>query len=56
MKGYKEGIHTFIETLDARTQLLNAELQVNISRNKVRIAGPNMNGNQFFTFKFLIQG
>ncbi len=37
-KGYKEGIHPFIELLDARTQLTNARLQVNISESGVWMA------------------
>jgi outer membrane protein TolC len=34
-RGYKEGVNTFIEYLDARNQLTNAELQVNINKYKV---------------------
>lgn len=34
-KGYKEGISPFIELLDARTQLTNARLLVNISESRV---------------------
>ena len=37
-RGYKEGVNSFIEFLDARTQLTNAQLQVNISTYKVLIA------------------
>jgi outer membrane protein len=33
MKGYKEGINTFIETVDARSQLTQSALLVNISIN-----------------------
>ncbi len=34
-RGYKEGVNTFIEYLDARNQLTNAQLQVNINKYKV---------------------
>jgi outer membrane protein len=34
-RGYKEGVNTFIETIDARSQLTQAELMVNINTNKV---------------------
>jgi outer membrane protein len=34
-KGYKEGVNSFIEFLDARTQLTTAQLQVNINKYKV---------------------
>lgn len=37
-KGYKEGINPYIELLDARTQLTNARLQVNISENNIWLA------------------
>ncbi|MGE0770096.1 MAG: TolC family protein [Cyclobacteriaceae bacterium] len=37
-KGYKEGVNTFIETIDARTQLTSAQLQVNITRYRALIA------------------
>ena len=40
-KGYKEGVNTFIETVDARSQLTQAELMVNISTNKVLSALAN---------------
>lgn len=40
-KGYQEGINSFIETIDARTQLLNSELLVNINRYKVLTATAN---------------
>ncbi|MCK6604011.1 MAG: TolC family protein [Ignavibacteriaceae bacterium] len=42
-KGYQEGVNSFIETIDARTQLLNARLLVNISRIKFEIAKVNLN-------------
>lgn len=38
LKGYREGVNQFIETIDARTQLLNAELALNINTYKVCIA------------------
>lgn len=34
-RGYKEGVNNFIEFLDARTQLTNAQLQVTINTYKV---------------------
>lgn len=34
-RGYKEGVNSFIEFLDARTQLTNAQLQVAIQQYKV---------------------
>ncbi len=37
-KGYKEGVNTFIETVDARSQLTQAELMLSISTNKVLTA------------------
>jgi len=37
-KGYKEGVNTFIETVDARSQLTQAELMMNINTNKVLTA------------------
>ncbi len=40
-KGYQEGVNSFIETIDARTQLLNARLLVNICRIKLEIAKVN---------------
>src|SRR4030095_4582157 len=33
-KGYKEGVNSFIEFLDARNQLTNSDLQVNINKYK----------------------
>jgi outer membrane protein TolC len=36
-RGYKEGVNSYIEFLDARTQITNAQLQVNISSCKVLI-------------------
>jgi len=41
MKGYQEGVNTFLETIDARTQLLNSELLVNINKYKIEIAAAN---------------
>ncbi len=40
-KGYREGINSFIETLDARNQLTSARMLVNISKYKVLIAKAN---------------
>jgi outer membrane protein len=40
-KGYKEGVNTFIETIDARSQLTQAALMVNINTNKVLSALTN---------------
>ena len=37
-KGYREGINSFIEYLDARNQLTNSELQVNITKYKTLAA------------------
>ena len=37
-KGYREGVNSFIETVDARSQLTNAMLLTNISKYKVFIA------------------
>ena len=37
-KGYKEGLNSFLETVDARTQLTYAELQVRVNLYKVLIA------------------
>lgn len=37
-KGYREGINSFIEFLDARTSLTNAQLQTNIQHYKVLAA------------------
>lgn len=37
-KGFKEGINAYIELLDARTQLTNARLLVNISETKIWLA------------------
>jgi outer membrane protein len=34
-RGYKEGVNSFIEFLDARNQLTNSQLQVNINKYKV---------------------
>ncbi len=40
-KGYKEGVNTFIEAIDARNQLTSAQLQVSISQYKLLIAQAN---------------
>ena len=37
-KGYREGVNTFIEFLDARNQLTNSQLQVNVSKYKALAA------------------
>jgi outer membrane protein TolC len=37
-KGYKEGVNTYIETLDARSQWTNAHLALNITQFKILIA------------------
>jgi len=37
-KGFKEGINPYIELLDARTQLTNARLLVNINETKIWLA------------------
>lgn len=34
-RGYKEGVNTYIETVDARSQLIRAKLAVTINRNKL---------------------
>jgi outer membrane protein TolC len=41
-KGYKEGVNTFIEAIDARNQLTNAQLQLNIILFRVLIAEANL--------------
>lgn len=40
-KGYKEGVNTFIESIDARNQLTNAQLQTTINQYRVLIAHAN---------------
>jgi len=40
-KGYKEGVNSFIEFLDARNQLTNSDLQVNINKYKTLVALAN---------------
>lgn len=40
-KGYKEGVNTFIESVDARSQLTQASLMLNINTNKVLSALAN---------------
>jgi outer membrane protein len=40
-KGYREGVNSFIEYLDARNQLTNSELQVNITKYKTLAALAN---------------
>jgi outer membrane protein len=41
-RGFKEGINTFIEDIDARNLLTNAQLQVNINFYNVLIAAANL--------------
>jgi outer membrane protein TolC len=37
VRGYQEGVNSFIETVDARNQLRSAQLSVNINKYKVLI-------------------
>ena len=37
-KGYKEGVNTFLESVDARSQLTQSALMLNINTNKVLTA------------------
>ena len=41
-RGYKEGVNTFIESLDARNQLTTAQLLVTTNQYKVLIAEANL--------------
>ncbi len=41
-KGYKEGVNTFIEAVDARNQLTNAQLLVTLNQYRVLIAEANL--------------
>lgn len=41
-RGYKEGVNSFIETVDARNQLTSAQLLVNINEFKVLAAAANL--------------
>jgi outer membrane protein TolC len=41
-RGYREGVNTYIETLDARNQLINANLLININEFKVLIAAAEL--------------
>ena len=41
-RGYREGVNTYIETLDARNQLINASLLININEFKVLIAAAEL--------------
>lgn len=41
-KGYKEGVNTFIESVDARNQLTSAHLLVTLNQYKVLIAEANL--------------
>ncbi len=40
-KGYREGVNTFIESIDARNQLTNAQLNVTLQEYRVLIAKAN---------------
>ena len=40
-RGYKEGVNTFIESIDARNQLNSAQLLVTIDQYRVLIAKAN---------------
>ncbi len=37
-KGYNEGVNTFLESVDARSQLLNSEITLNLSKYQIFIA------------------
>jgi outer membrane protein len=50
-KGYKEGVNTFIESIDARNQLTSAQLQVAINRYRLLIAQANFE-RETSSFKF----
>lgn len=41
-KGYKEGVNTFIEAVDARTQLTSAQLQLTLNRYRTLVALANL--------------
>lgn len=41
-KGFKEGVNTFIETLDARNQFTNSQLLVVMNESRVLIAAANL--------------
>jgi outer membrane protein TolC len=41
-KGYKEGVNTFIEAVDARNQLTSAQLSVTLNQYRVLIAEANL--------------
>lgn len=41
-KGYKEGVNTFIEAVDARSQLTSAQLQLTLNRYRTFIALANL--------------
>lgn len=41
-RGYREGTNTFIETVDARNQLTQSQLQVSVNQYKVLIAAANL--------------
>jgi outer membrane protein len=50
-KGYKEGVNTFIESIDARNQLTSAQLQVAINWYRLLIAQANFE-RETSSFKF----
>ena len=51
-KGYKEGINTFIEAVDARNQLTSAQLLVTLNQYRVLIAEANLERETAaYTFK-----
>jgi outer membrane protein len=45
-KGFREGVNTFLETLDARNQVVQAQLLVNINNFKVRSAAAKLEREQ----------
>jgi outer membrane protein TolC len=45
-KGFREGVNTFLETLDARNQVTQAQLLVNINNFKVRSAEAKLEREQ----------
>jgi outer membrane protein TolC len=41
-RGFREGVNTYIETLDARNQFVTASLLININQFKVLIAASEL--------------
>ena len=41
-RGYKEGVNTYLETLDARNQFVTASLLININQFKILIAASEL--------------